>query len=364
MRRLPLLLLLAAACGHSEPFAGPESSSSDEPFSPGAPIRLTFDPGMDVHPSWSPDGESLAYTFQPTDRNDADRCIGILPAGGGTRRGFCYDAADGFARTDALEWPAISSAGSIIYSHYISGVGDRVPDRGTLKVASIDAPIPGRVVLTLPNSLGGVGFIRTGQTEWLDDEHVIVAAQDYLMLGNIANGNKKDTTFIGVALLRGTIAASSASFAVIAGTDSATGFAISADRAQIYFTRYQDARLYRVPIAGGTPEVVYTALPNGSDLLLRNPTRLGNAIAAVVARFDQTPQPRGLLAGTRVERIVPGSPTSELLFTPDNGRGIGAIAAKPGSCLIALESRRSQGIAWTTDLELRCAGTTGGCSCP
>lgn len=227
MRRIAAILALLYACGHSDGYLAVDPTSSDGPFVGGPIVRLTYEPGMDLYPSWSPDGSLLVYAFQPAGRADHDRCIGVLPGTGGTRVEHCYNAIDGDRRTDALEWPAVGAGGALVYTHYVSDIGARIPERGVLRLGTLDEPLRGGPLMTLPATVGAVGFTRIGQTAWNAPGRFLFVAQDYLMLGNIANGNKKDTTYVGVALVQATLTAGGAQFSVVPGTDSATTFVLS-----------------------------------------------------------------------------------------------------------------------------------------
>ncbi len=364
MGRIAATLTLLCACSHSEGYLAPDPTTSDSPYIDAPVLRLTYEPGMDLFPSWSPDGSLLIYTFQPAGRADRDRCIGILPHGGGTRSEHCYNAADGNGRTDALEWPALGTDGSLLYTHYISGIGDRIPERGVLRLGTPSDPFGGQQLMTLPATVGTTGFTRIGQTAWTAPGRFLFIAQDYLMLGNIANGNKKDTTYVGLALVQASLTPNGAQFSVVPGTDSAATFYISPASDSIYFTRYQDIRLYRVPMAGGNRETVFTANTPATGWVARNPTRVGTRTAMVVARLDQDAQPRGLLPGTRVEILDADMGGSDRAITVAGGQGIGVLIARAGGCRVVAEARRASGISWTTDLESWCAaGTAPGCGC-
>ena len=164
MRLAATCLVLVAACAHTDGIVGTDPPSADGPFADGPIVRLTYDPGMDLFPAVTSAG-LLIYSYQPTERPDRDRCIGILPASGGTRIGICHDAVNGDGLTDALEWPALDDSGALLYSHYVSGIGDRIPNHGALRLGSANAPLSGRTLLTLPNTVASTGFTRIGQTE-------------------------------------------------------------------------------------------------------------------------------------------------------------------------------------------------------
>lgn len=367
MHRLVVAALLTTACGHSDAFLGDVPPVIDEPFQAGTPVRVTFDPGMDRFPSFSPDGRSIVYSYQPTERDDRDRCIGIVPTNGGTRRGVCYTHVDGDDRTDALEWPATNTDGALLFTHYVSQIGDRIPERGSLRLGTVAQPLPGRSLLSLPNSVDGIGFTRIGPTRWASSTRFYFVAQDYLMMGSHANGNKKDTMYVGVALVRGDVTPSSASFAIVAETDSLSGFALSTGGDSIYFTRQNQRSLYAMSTSGGAAIVVYSATGIGRPVV-RDPVRIGARIAVVVDSIDQVTglfgvPPRGLWGAARIELVRPGTPGSEVFTTAGGTHGFGSLAAPPGGCAFVVERRLPLGISWTTDLELQCVGTSAACVC-
>lgn len=370
MRPLLLSIALLTACTHSDAVVGADPPPADVPFDGGHPRRLTFDAGMDLFPSWSPDGQRIAFSFQPPGRADYDRCIGILPGSGGTRRDICYSGFDGNGRTDALEWPVIGEDGALLYTQYFSDIGTRVTGGGALRLATLAEPLPGRVLLTLPKAMGPISFNNIGTTRWLNANRFYFVPQAGISRGSHANPNKKDTMFVGVGLIRGDLVNGQATFTLLAGTDSASGFDFSAGRDTIYFTRQHETRLYAMAEAGGPVSLVYDKPSLLVDsTMLRNPTRVGNRIAMVFDRWDVITGPqgvpaRGLMPGIRLELVRPGLPGSEVVFTPSLGQGIGAIAAAPGRCEIVFEARRPQQLSYTTDLYSICAGSGAGCACP
>ena len=369
MKRLFALTLILSACGHTDAFVGDEPPAATEPFGLSVPARLTFDAGMDQFPSWSPDGRSIAFSFQPMGRPDYDRCIGILPSTGGTRRDICYTAADGNNRSDALEWPAIGPDGSLLYTQYYSDVGTRLTDGGALRLATVADPLPGRILLTIPNVIGPINFNNIGTTRWATATRFYFIPQSGLSRGSHANPNKKDTMFVGVGIARGDLVDGQAVFSMIVGTDSASGFDFSRNGDSLYFTRQHEPHLYVVPSSGGSATRLYTATDAGDMWSLRNPTRVGDRIAVVFAKWDLVTgvngvPPRGLIPGSRLELIRPGTPGSEIVYTPTPGNGLGAIAAAPDRCELVIEVRRPQQLSFTTDLYSLCLGQGGSCSCP
>lgn len=123
-----VIMMLGVACSHSPTTGTVPYTPDDAPLTATAPVRLTYDPGIDAFASFSPDGATMLYAFQPRDRDDHDRCIGFMPAGGGSREEHCDNTGIGAARTDALEYPALNSRGELLYARYASAIGDFIPN--------------------------------------------------------------------------------------------------------------------------------------------------------------------------------------------------------------------------------------------
>src|SRR5574338_1719655 len=84
MRHMRLAaVLVLTACKHEAPLT-PGVYPPNTPAGSGALVRLTFNPGVDLGPTWLPDGSGILYAMERTDRSDFDRCLALLPATGGT----------------------------------------------------------------------------------------------------------------------------------------------------------------------------------------------------------------------------------------------------------------------------------------
>lgn len=376
---------LLAACSHSEPFVTGAPPGLDGPLVAGAPIRLTYNDGVDLVASFSPDGASLFYAFQPfkppapavLSRPDVDRCIGIMPPGGGTRSEICRDDAAGLDSTDAFEQYAVGSGGMVLYGSYASRIDAPVVNTGALRLGTIDNPYPGRVLLTTPNFIGGFSFDHFGPIRWLSATSFLVQVRDHPAWGNPYNDAKLDSFPLGVGILRGELSGTGATFSAVPGTDSATGFDFSVAKDSIYFTRLDDARLYRLALAGGNREVVYTE-SGANRRILRDPVRIGNRIAVIgqdyqqrlTFRINPPEPPYGLKPGSIVRAVGPGvgAVTTLVAATGDyhfQGQlaAFGAMAASPDGCRLVIEHRIVYLLTYTTDLYSYCLGTGGGCTC-
>jgi hypothetical protein len=108
MRRTGIVssLLVLLACGHSEPFL-PLDHSTDEPFQPGPPDRLTANTGSDEEITFTPDGRELMYVLNRS-------CLGFIPAHQARAREWrCAPPEPGIA--DRYRFPALSSAGRLAF---------------------------------------------------------------------------------------------------------------------------------------------------------------------------------------------------------------------------------------------------------
>ena len=106
---------LLAACSHSDPIA-PSDPGPVGPFSEGSPARLTFSAADDRFANWTDDGKGIFYSFQAPNRPDRDRCLGLLPGEGGTRRFEVCEHRGAFAdSTDFFASGALSTDGKLLY---------------------------------------------------------------------------------------------------------------------------------------------------------------------------------------------------------------------------------------------------------
>ncbi|MEP6590043.1 MAG: hypothetical protein ABJC19_02565 [Gemmatimonadota bacterium] len=383
-RPLLAILLVTAACGHSESYTatGPEAASG--PFVIGTPTRLTYASGMDLLSGFSPDGKTLLYSFQDRflpppavpARPDFDRCIGLLPAGGGTRQEICRADFAGDATTDAFEHAALGTDGALLYGAYSSGIRAPLVSQGSLRLATLAAPWPGRVLLTTPTVIGGFSFDHFGTPRWLSTSTFYVPVHDQSLVGSPDNEVKVDTIAFGIGILRGDLTANGVVFTAVAGSDSASGFDFSAGRDSLYLTRFNDPTLYRIPITGGVRQVVYTSPPVSGPTILRDPVRVGNRIAAVRHNYQRLDQfrypdpPVGLGPDAAIIVIDPSLGTaSTLVAAPGRFRvqgslaAFGALAASPDGCRLVVEHRIVQEFTFTTDLYSYCLGPAGQCIC-
>ncbi|MES2304178.1 MAG: hypothetical protein V4558_01650 [Gemmatimonadota bacterium] len=383
-RALAMTLLTLTACGHSETFVTGTPPGEEGPLLAGAPTRLTYSDGVDLVSSFSPDGKSLLFSFQPfkplppvvLSRPDVDRCIGIMPASGGTRNELCRLNTAGLDSTDAFEHAAVGGDGSLLYGAYASTVGALIVNTGALRLGTLAAPYPGRVLLATPTVTAGLSFDHFGVIRWASPTTFFVEVHDQTVFGNPLNEVKSDTFALGVGILRGDISGNGAVFTAVAGTDSASGFDLSTAGDSLYFTRLDDVRLYSVPVAGGTRRVVYTEPNVPARRIVRDPVRIGGRIALVAQNYQQRntikwpDPPLGLAPGSTIKLVGPGDGVVSSLvattgdyYTLGALAAFGAMAASPDGCRLIVEHRIVQKFSFTTDLYSYCLGNNGSCTC-
>ncbi len=370
MHRLVVFALFATACGHSDGFVGDVPPPNDEPFQPGPTIRLTYETGEDGFPSWSPDGRQILYAFQPRDRHDADRCIGIMPKSGGTRQEFCDNSGPGATRTDAFEYPTVNAAGRLLYARYASGIGDFIPttDQISLQLADMRDPLRGQTVLQLPTQIEGVGLSRIGTIRWADTSTFYLVAEEMTLARNPFSLAFQDTVVYGNGLLRGRLTPDGPRFEAVSGIIDANGFDLSASRDSIFFTRTGDNRLYVVSLGGSTAKVVYSLPQQVRGLReIRNPVRVGEWVAAITQDVDTSQPPRftaGLAPDAKLELIRTADGSSRVLrYGAGQVPAFGRLAVSPDGCTLVVEFRQPRRISFTTDLYAICLGPGGSCSC-
>jgi hypothetical protein len=347
---LLFLTLVALGCEHGDPYQVSGESPLTTPLSSTLPVQLTFDRGMDRFATWSLDGQSIWYSFQPESRPDGDVCLATLPATGGTRTGYCPSSTAQQADRDAYDRATPGPDGQLLYGHYTSHIGMLTLYLGSLDLATVDAPLAGRSLLSLPNNIDGIGFNHVGRIHWLTRDHVILVAEDETAVPHCAACAKFDTVFIGYTLLDARITPDGATFTRIQGTLHANDFTMSAAGDSIYFTRSddpdnptgRDLTISTVPVGGGTPRILYTSSGAVYSLSRAGPL-LVIALRDHVASLD-------LATGT----------VNPLGNKGLNGaRGYGTVTASSDGCRLLAEFGRPRDITFETNVFLLPTGLTG-----
>ena len=261
MRFAPALLLLAAACGHSEPF-GSTPTLSDGPFSAAAPVRLTYNSFTDSAASLTEDGNGLLYLH--TSGSNGDRCVGLLPPGGGTSRWqLCDTRADRADSVKSFSAPALGANGRLLYQEALSRRGRTAPEATVLWLADSATPFTRRALLTLPTNIGGRGISWFTEAAWIGPDE-FVARTGWLTYEVTCTGCATDSVLTDIALMRGVITATGVTLTTVPGTPGITRYALAENGTSFIVVRTTNA-LERLPVAGGTSTAVAT-LPRAGTI--------------------------------------------------------------------------------------------------
>lgn len=323
------LLLLVAACGHSEPFAT-APTASDGPFSDAAPIRLTYNTSTDSSLSLTQDGQGMLY-LHTTQAGTGDRCVGLLPLTGGTRRWeLCDTRAQMADSANSFSAPAVSTDGRLLYVQGVSRRGLASVSRARLWLADTSMPFVRREIFSFPANIAGRGFSWLADAQWTGPDAFVARAGLLDAVQNCAGNCPWDTTFVGAGVVRGTITPAGATLAFVPGAETALAYSL-AEQGSTLVVLSSASTLVRVPIGGGTP-VLLPALPTPGTI-----TGIGCHLSAcVVTQLGALPPPE-LTPLTRFYRLDLATGTSTQMRT-ELGRWYGPVLLPTGGDVAAQSS--------------------------
>ncbi|NIM50054.1 MAG: hypothetical protein GTN62_06925 [Gemmatimonadales bacterium] len=336
-RRWSLLLLLTvAACDHSEPFklAGPEPLG---PYSDASLRQLTFNRGDDRDPSGR--GDLVVFSRLEPERSDQDRCLGFLPAQGGTLlRLVCAGGPWPDDRTDAWLNPIISPDETrLAYVRQAGPVGGLGPSERALVVAPLGAPAEPEIAMAGGFPLPDGRFADAARRlTWRDDQtlRALVGAELVVTLP----GAVRDTVFTPFTLVDLDVA--SGTFEPAPGVTAAAVYANAPDGG-VWFVREDERSLaesvLRHASPDGGPVTVLDTLP-GEVVDLTNLEGQPVVVLRLISSAELLTVESGVhivdLEAGRVERV--GSVVD-----------VRRIWAMPGTRHLLLERRSQLGLPWS-----------------
>ncbi|MGH7523657.1 MAG: hypothetical protein ACREK8_05060 [Gemmatimonadales bacterium] len=287
MKRQWILLALAltlAGCSHSDTFTA--SVAPLGPISTGDDIQLTVNSDQDYWPTWTADGRGILYAFvnpvAPGVPATRHRCMGILPAAGGTRLWQWCD--NRFVRTDTLSSftaYALNSDGRLLYAEALAPANPPAaasfPHSITLWIADTAHPLQRTALLTLPDALPGITWLA--DLEWTGPASFIALGQVFGSFPHCGACFNEDSLFADVPgiVVTGTIVGNHATLQPVTGTTGATGYSLAQGGTSIAFIRRGDPSMYLVPVTGGTA----VAIPTGAGQQLAGITcKASNCVIA------------------------------------------------------------------------------------
>lgn len=270
-------LTLVAGCGHSEPFEVTQPTM-DGPFSTEYPIRLTFSDGDDRTPSWLPDGSGIIYSSERLDEPAHDRCLLVLPPGGGTvDRSICVNALTHEDSTDRLESPAVSGSGRIAFLRAESRIGLQKGPRMWLMLGTIDDPLAAMPVTPVPYfAASNRTHFNASHLQWIGADRLVYLGENLFYEGSTFF---PDTFTTGLEIMRGDASREVMALIPVPGTDYASSVAGGGDDDTIVFTLGGDSRVYRRSLASGEQTVLYDFAAAG---IARDVQLHGSTLVAIV----------------------------------------------------------------------------------
>ena len=265
------------ACAHTDSFAAPVVPALG-PFATGADVQLTFNVDQDYWPTWTDDGRGILYAYVDRER-PLHRCIGLLPAAGGTRLWqLCDNRAVRDDSASSYGGFALDSAGQLLVAETVSSASAGALSHTSLWLADTAHPYLRTSLLTLPVTVGTTVVNWLADISWTGPNTFIALGQQFgslphcvgpgiVTFDDVCPGRDSVWADSGGLVVRGTIAANRATLQPIAGTNGATAYSLAENGASIVFTLTHDLRLFTVLSTGGMP--VPTPNPAAVDTFAR-----------------------------------------------------------------------------------------------
>lgn len=313
---LPIILLLAA-CSHSEPFTAPDEPL-DGPLTPAVPVRLTYADGGPTAPTWTRDGDSVLYSYIRRGGGFAvneEGCLAILPASGGSiRREICSRSVFATQSADVFDLPALSPGGRLAFFHDGQPAAEGTGAEAIL-AAPFDAPSTYALVRTFPFQ-ADVFYVAPASLSWLDDSRLVfigIAEEQYTPC------DECDPVLVryGRAVLAAD-ATTPGAVGVVPGTQFATSVTAGESSDIIYYTLANDSRIYRQTLSTGE---VTTAHDFGAPAIARDVSFAAGRLVVIVdgsvpVYADDIGMIQGPNSGGTPYVVVPGSGQAQAVPVP------------------------------------------------
>jgi hypothetical protein len=245
--------LALAACDHSAGYLVPDLPRLG-PWTATDPIRLTLNGDQDYWPAWAEDGAGVLYSYVQPGRPDGDRCVGLIPASGGTQTWhLCETRATHEDSTDSFGGYALGSEGQLLYFQVTALSGKEVPDHGVLWLADTTSPFDGRRPMAeTPIAVGGAVATWFSNLQWEGETTFLALAQRYEPFPHCRFCNAADTALFGLTVVRGTITTTGASLAAIPGTTDAVAYSLAENGTSLVVAFADSLVLHLLPVQGGS----------------------------------------------------------------------------------------------------------------
>jgi hypothetical protein len=306
--RSAAVLLVLNAC-HTDPYpTGPLGASG--PFSSVVPIQLTFNPVVQYYdPRFTQDGKGILYQYSQERRGDDDRCLGLMPDGGGSATWtMCENRLSHADTSDSYGGFALDSTGQLIYLAATATKGKLGLEHVTLWLADTADPLrTRRQLLTLPRAVGNASVDWLSEAAWAGPSEFYARADEFRLWPHQPLGGPSDTLPYGLMVVRGTITAAGASLEPVPGTEGVRSWSLAEQGQSIVFVRHSSPYLLKVPVGGGTPDTV-AEIPQPVARYILGVGCAGTICLVTSSTFDPPPanlwgpfDPRG--AGTQLPAL-------------------------------------------------------------
>lgn len=297
-----LLLCVAAGCSHQDAFP----TGAVPPLGPrttNPPVQLTYDLGDDLTPSWLPDGSALVYTFTVRSVPAGNRCLGVLPSAGGTRR------LEKCLRTDllgdsiaSLTWATVAPDGRAAWVDQ-RGLRTRLPpDRQTIRIGELMSGDTGAPVRAFPfPAPSGNLHLTATHLGWLSPTLLayVGSVVDY---PRPCSQCEADTVVTGVEAVLLDLSQSPAVVSIVPNTAGATSLWPASDGGSIYYSVSGDTRVLQQVLSTGNVSTVhdFAGLGEPGDISIRGhymvaTVRAGTGQPERLTRVDLTTGQRDLI---------------------------------------------------------------------
>jgi hypothetical protein len=336
-----LALLFLCSCGHSDIFVSPNVLVG--PVTNGPDVPLTFNSDQNYWPAWTEDGKGVLYAFVDP-ASPRHRCVGLLPAAGGTRTWQLCDnrasRADSFTSYPAF---ALDTTGRLLLLDAVTAIGNSGVPTSQLWLSDTAQPFVRRSVLSLPTTVtapDGTSFTVTwlADLKWTGSETFLALAQQFattphcvdLLLGGKAATQclTIDTLFSRGYVVQGALNEQGATLTVVSGTAGATDYSLAEGGRSIVFA--VGAAIDRVPVGGAASPTQITPASWGMPvfgvgcrgttcIIARDSVRIAIPGAIPITNFYLDPFEFSVaIAPIELRRISLTTGADELLQTNNN----------------------------------------------
>jgi WD40 repeat protein len=311
-RAMSLVLLLLTGCNHAEPFPNGDATALGPRTAP-LPRQVTYSLGDDIQAGWSGDGSMLVYSFV-SELESKGRCLGLLPAQGGTRLAEkCLTPASSGDTSKTLTWPSFSPDGHTgAWVETRRQENHKSPDAVLLRVGELSSGDTGISVTSFPHLApsGNVHWLAT-HIGWLGPRQLVYVGSDVLY---------PSPTIVGLEVAILDFSMQPAIIRIVPNTAGATSVCPAPDGQAVYYTLEGDTRVFHQVLASGTTDIIYDFAGEGipRDVWVRAGT-----MGVVLNRPGQGPEVTRVDLARSVSQAVSvaSGPPQGAAFSPD-GRSI------------------------------------------